>query len=65
MEAFGYDVKGDQNVLGDIRRMINSGDMIVNWIVFDEGDIYYTFYDEEYTVTEINHNTKEVRLERR
>lgn len=61
MKAYGYEVEGNAAVLEDIKEVVKSKNMRINWGKFNTGDIYWTGNGERYKV-EINHVTKKVML---
>lgn len=42
MEAYGYNVKGDEEVLCDIAELKKNNNFQINWSNFNTGDTYWT-----------------------
>ena len=63
MEAYGYNVKGDEEVLCDIAELKKNNNFQINWSNFNTGDTYWTDNSEAYRV-KIDHASKEVMLEK-
>lgn len=62
MKAYGYEVKGNEKVLNDIKEAKRRG-AVINWNLFEFGDIYYTGNGEEFEVVTDDHANKIIVLE--
>lgn len=62
LNAYGYEVQGNTEVLADIAEVLKNECCKINWFNFITGDIYYTSDGfSKYKIT-INHSTKKVIL---
>ena len=61
MLAYGYEVKGSQEVLADVAEVLKMRNCWINWNNFNTGDLYWDENGNGYKV-EINHEAKRVTL---
>ena len=60
INAYGYNVTGNDKIISVIMDMINDNEITINWNNFKNNDIFWNG-DEKYYV-EIDHNKKTVSL---
>ncbi len=61
MKVYGYEIKGNAEILEDIKEVQEIKNMRINWESFKTGDKYFSGSGKAYKVT-INHEEKIAEL---